>query len=52
MAKLSKVGLLEDPYCIARTCLSWSDVMMFMVSTPSPYTKESIRYFKYFDSQI
>ena len=25
--------------------LSWSDVMMFMVSTPS---KESIRYFKYF----
>ena len=21
--------------------LSWSDVVMFMVSTPSPYTKES-----------
>ena len=49
--KAVQVSLSEDPFCIGNLktqdlpSLSWSDEMMFMVSTPSPYTKESIRYF-------
>jgi len=51
--KLNKVGLTSDPYCLENSeweknpeelpLLTFSDVMMFMVATPSPYTKESIK---------
>ena len=56
--KLTKVGLSNDPYCLESPewekdpenlpSLSWSNIMMFMVSTPSPYTKESIKVVKQF----
>ena len=56
--KLTKVGLSNDPYCLESPewekdpenlpSLSRSDMMMFMVSTPSPYTKESIKVVKPF----
>ena len=51
--KITKAGLSCDPYCLESSewnkdpedlpLLSWSDITMFMVSTPSPYTKESIK---------
>ena len=31
----------RDPETIPQ--LTWSDAMLYMVSTPSPYTKEAIR---------
>ena len=31
----------DDPVTIP--LLQWSDVILYMVSTPSPYTKESIK---------
>ena len=56
--KLTKVGLSNDPYCLESPewekdpeklpSLSWSDIMLFMASTPSPYTKESIKVIKQF----
>ena len=51
--KLNAAGLNTDPYCIddlewtrepeATLQLVWSDLMLYMVSTPSPYTKEAIK---------
>ena len=31
----------EDPEVIP--CVQWSDVMLYMVTTPSPYTREEIK---------
>ncbi len=51
--KLNVAGINTDPYCIeekewtrepeAIPQLVWSDLMLYMVSTPSPYTKEAIK---------
>ena len=51
--KVTTTRLQVDPYAIADNLwthepetippLSWSDVMLYMVSTPSPYTKEAIK---------
>lgn len=51
--KVTAAGLSIDPYTINDSLwsrepeeipqLSWSDVMLYMVSTPSPYTKEGIK---------
>ena len=48
--KLTKVGLSNDPYCLESPewekgsgKFTFTVMMMFMVSTPSPYTKESIK---------
>ncbi len=60
--KLKNVGLFDDPYCLENSAweknpedlplLSFSDVMMYMVSTPSPYTKESIKVHMYLEIDI
>ena len=52
-AKVTATGLDIDPYAIDAGLwlhepevipqLSLSDVMLYMVSTPSPYTKEAIK---------
>ena len=51
--KVITTGLSVDPYTIDDALwtrepetipqFSWSDVMLYMVSTPSPYTKEAIK---------
>lgn len=51
--KVLSAGLKTDPYAISDSNwsnepelipkISWSDVMLYMVSTPSPYTKEAIK---------
>ena len=52
--KVSTVGLKTNPYCINNSewerkspellpTVSWRDVMIFMVSTPSPYTSEAVK---------
>ena len=51
--KILTAGLSVDPYTIEDSQwsrepesipqLSWSDVVLYMVSTPSPHTKESIK---------
>ena len=49
-SKVAGTGLSIDPYVIDDWTqdpetiprLAWSDVMLYMVSTPSPYTKEAI----------
>ena len=53
MEKVSKVGLKTDPYCINNSewekspellpTVSCSDVMIFMVSTPSPHIREAVK---------
>ena len=50
-SKVVGTGLSVDPYVIDNwtqdpgtlPSLAWSDVMLYMVSTPSPYTKEAIK---------
>ena len=52
-AKISSVGLNVDPYAIDSDKWSrnpevlpkvkWSDVLLYMISTPSPYMKEAIK---------
>ena len=51
--KVTLAGLNTNPYCLQDgewkknperlTSLTWSDVMIYMVATPSPYTKESVK---------
>ena len=51
--KVTSAGLSIDPYCIDESEwsrepeivpeLCWSDVMLYMVSTPSLHTKEGIK---------
>ena len=46
-------GLKTDPYCLVGNEwhknpeklpeVSWSDVFTYMISTPSPYTKEAVK---------
>ena len=50
-SKVAATGLSVDPYVIENWTedpesiprLAWSDVTLYMVSTPSPYTKEAIK---------
>lgn len=50
-AKVTNAGLTEDPYSIKNWTenpesipeVQWSDMMLYMVSTPSPYTREEIK---------
>lgn len=52
-AKITVTGLKEDPYSIAECRwtenpetipkVSWSDLMLYMIQTPSPYTREEIK---------
>ena len=51
--KMRSCGIRNDPYVIENEQweespdiiprLTWSDFMLYMISTPSPYTKESIK---------
>ena len=51
--KVASTALTVDPYVIddwteaSETIpqLAWSDVSLYMVSTPSPYTKEALKVF-------
>lgn len=57
ISKVKDVGLASDPYSLKDWIrepehvpnLAWSDVLMYMVATPSPYTKQTIKvmYFTY-----
>ena len=51
--KVARTGLKDDPYSIA-DCrwtetpesipqVTWSDFMLYMISTPSPYTGQEIK---------
>ena len=52
-SKVTSTGLNTDPYAIddsqwstspeAVPDLTWSDMVLHMISTPSPYTKEEIK---------
>ena len=50
-SKILSAGLDIDPYVIEEWTqnpedipkVQWSDVVLYMVSTPSPYTKEAIK---------
>lgn len=52
-SKLMSTGLCKDPYALKVDAwcrepdklpnIAWSDVMMYMVCTPSPHTKEEIK---------
>lgn len=50
-SKVITAGLHADPYTLEDwtqnpetiPAIQWSDLMLYMVSTPSPYTKESIK---------
>ena len=49
--QITGTGLVVDPYVIDEWTqdpanfprMSWSDVCRYMVSTPSPYTKEAVK---------
>ena len=51
--KVTSTGLNVDPYCIDESLwtrepevipkMMWTDILFYMVSTPSPYTKEAIK---------
>ena len=51
--KIRSCGIKNDPYVIENEQweespgiiphLTWSDFMLYMITTPSPYTKESIK---------
>ena len=51
--KVFKTGLKVDPYSISSSewdkspellpAMSWSDVTVYMISTPSPYTGEALK---------
>lgn len=53
--KLLSAGLQMDPYSITRwietpeviPAVQWSDMMLYMISTPSPHTKEEIKVLVY-----
>ena len=52
-SKVVSTGLNTDPYTIAEQfwsdnpdhipLVNWSDVLLYMVSTPSPYTREQLK---------
>lgn len=50
-SKVVSAGINVDPYAIDKWSqnpedipkVQWSDVVLYMVSTPSPYTKEAIK---------
>ena len=50
-SKIESVGLSEDPYCIEEWRespeivpeVSWSDMLLYMISTPSPHTTETVK---------
>ena len=50
-SKVTSTGLGQDPYAIKEWTESpenipevqWSDMMLYMVTTPSPYTREEIK---------
>ena len=50
-SKVAKVGLKIDPYKLIRwdsnpdviPDITWSDMMIYMTKTPSPYTGEGIK---------
>ena len=50
-AKVTSAGLTIDPYSISNweeepttiPNVKWSDMVLYMVSTPSPYTREEIK---------
>ena len=50
-SKVTGTGLSLDPYVIEEwsqdseniPLLAWSDVCLYMISTPSPYTKEAVK---------
>ena len=52
-SKLTSAGLDIDPYCIEESLwtrepkvipkVMWTDISFYMVSTPSPYTKEAVK---------
>ena len=50
-SKITGTGLDVDPYVIDELTqapeniprMAWSDVCLYMVSTPSPYTKEAVK---------
>ena len=49
--KVINCGLFADPYALTEwtsepseaPAISWSDIMIYMVATPSPYTKEALK---------
>ncbi len=49
--KVTNSGLRQDPYAITEWTenpenvpeVQWSDLMLYMVTTPSPYTREEIK---------
>lgn len=49
--KVTSAGLSKDPYAIEEWTetpestpdVQWSDMMLYMISTPSPYTREAIK---------
>ena len=51
--KVTNAGLERDPYAIPSECwvaepekvpkVAWSDMFMFMIKTPSPYTREELK---------
>lgn len=51
--KVTSAGLDVDPYCINESLWSrepevipkvmWTDISLYMVATPSPYTKEAVK---------
>ena len=51
--KVTRAGLKTDPYVIPNKAwteepvsvpqVSWSDMFLYMVSTPSPYTKQEMK---------
>lgn len=53
VAKVVESGLKSDPYAIPKDmwlkeldvvpCVQWSDMFIYCVSTPSPYTREEIK---------
>ena len=50
-AKVANAGLKSDPYAIASECWvaepEWSDMFMFMIVKPSPYTREELKVSKH-----
>ena len=57
VSKVSSLGLTTDPYCIEEwteapedvLSVQWSDVMIYMVTTPSPYTREEIKVSEWYE---